>query len=84
MRELVKYETVMTYEDWEQEYLKRTQQAKGNAKYFLVQKLLGCVLIIMSLITAYVINDGTHCVILVPLGLYLSLTTEKVLMIGRR
>ena len=72
-------ETVMTYEDWEREYFRRSQKAKEKIAYYLMQKILGAILVIISLIGAYAIGDGTHCVILVPLGLYLALTRERVI-----
>ena len=48
-------------------------------KYFLMQKLLGVLLILANV--AYIIleKDGTSSILLVPMGLYAIFTKDKIM-----
>lgn len=48
-------------------------------KYYIMQKLMGVVLILCSIIPILIENDGTVAVLFIPLGLYLIFTKEKVI-----
>lgn len=50
--------------------------------YYLKQKLCGLVLVIFGIITPVVCDgDATISLLLIPLGIYLIFTKEKVMMI---
>ena len=56
-------------------------QAKREALlYYAKQKLLGVVAIGVSIASPLLIQDATISVIMLPLGLYLLFTKEKVIM----
>ena len=57
------------------------RQAKREALlYYAKQKLLGVVAIGVSIASPLLIQDATISVIMLPLGLYLLFTKEKVVM----
>lgn len=55
-------------------------ERQRRALYFLRQKLLGVVLIAISVICAKVTGDGTAAVFLVPVGLYTIFTKDMFLV----
>ena len=64
---------------------KRIINAERKAKresllYYAKQKLLGVVAIGVSIASPLLIQDATISVIMLPLGLYLLFTKEKVIM----
>ena len=56
-----------------------TRKGKTMKKYFLMQKLLGVLLILANV--AYIIfeKDGTASILLVPMGLYAIFTKDKIM-----
>lgn len=59
---------------------KRQRAAAQSRKYFLMQRAVGLVLVVTNMLAAYIMDgDITAAVLLVPLGIYLMLTKEKVL-----
>lgn len=59
---------------------KRQRAATQRRKYFLMQRAAGLVLVVTNMLAAYIMDgDITAAVLLVPLGIYLMLTKEKVL-----
>ena len=59
---------------------KRQRAATQRRKYFLIQRAAGLVLVVTNMLAAYIMDgDITAAVLLVPLGIYLMLTKEKVL-----
>lgn len=59
---------------------KRQRAAAQRRKYFLIQRAVGLVLVATNMLAAYIMDgDITAAVLLVPLGIYLMLTKEKVL-----
>ena len=57
------------------------RQAKREALlYYAKQKLLGVIAIGVSIASPLLIQDATISVIMLPLGLYLLFTKEKVIM----
>lgn len=53
---------------------------RRKKRYFLKQKLSGLVMIAIGVISVMLLADATFAVIAVPLGLYLIVTKEKVMM----
>ena len=70
-------ETVMTYDEWEREY---SRKKKINRKYYAKQKLVGLLMIVISVITPLLTGDATISLIMLPLGLYLIFTKDKCLL----
>ena len=59
---------------------KRQRAATQRRKYFLMQRAAGLVMVVTNMLAAYIMDgDITAAVLLVPLGIYLMLTKEKVL-----
>ena len=47
--------------------------------YYIKQKLIGLLLIVLSVISAIVTGDGTASLFLVPVGIYVTLTKEMII-----
>ena len=59
---------------------KRQRAAAQRRKYFVIQRAAGLALVVANLYGVYIMDgDITAAIILVPLGIYLMLTKEKVL-----
>lgn len=59
---------------------KRQRAAAQRRKYFFIQRAAGLALVAANLYGVYIMDgDITAAIILVPLGIYLMLTKEKVL-----
>lgn len=69
---------------FEKEYERRKKkirtQKKESALYYLKQKLSGLVLVIVSVLIPIVMDgDATASVLLMPLGVFLLFTKEKIM-----
>ena len=74
-------ETVMTYSEWLKEYKRRTYRSHAERAYFLKQKLCGLILAAIGIIVPIVCDgDVTASLLLVPMGLYVLFTKEKVMI----
>ena len=74
-------ETVMTYSEWLKEYKRRTYRSRAERAYFLKQKLCGLVLAAIGIIVPIVCDcDATASLLLVPMGLFVLFTKEKVML----
>ena len=74
-------ETVMTYSEWLKEYKRRTYRSRAERAYFLKQKLCGVVLAAIGIIVPIICDgDATASLLLVPMGLYVLFTKEKVML----
>ena len=74
-------ETVYTYNEWLKEYKRRTCRSRAERAYFLKQKLCGLVLATIGIIVPVVCDgDATASLLLVPMGLYVLFTKEKVML----
>ena len=76
---------ITTEETYTLREAKRIINAERHAKreallYYAKQKLLGVVAIGVSIASPLLIQDATISVIMLPLGLYLLFTKEKVIM----
>ena len=75
------FETVMTYSEWLKEYKRRTCRSRAERAYFLKQKLCGLVLAAIGIIVPVVCDgDATASLLLVPMGLHVLFTKEKVML----
>ena len=74
-------ETVMTYSEWLKEYKSRTYRSRAERAYLLKQKLCGLVLAMIGIIVPIVCDgDATASLLLVPMGLFVLFTKEKVML----
>ena len=74
-------ETVMTYSQWEKIHTQKARKRKAERAYFLKQKLCGLVLAAIGIIVPIVCDgDATASLLLVPMGLFVLFTKEKVML----
>ena len=74
-------ETVMTYSEWEKIHTQKQQKRKAERVYYIKQKLSGLTLAAIGIVMPILLDgDGTFSIIALPLGIYLLLTKEKVMM----
>lgn len=69
----------ISYEEWE--YLNRLEREykKARIKYFLVQKLIGFLSLVVGIATPLIFGDATISLILIPIGTWLILTRKEVI-----
>lgn len=78
-------ETVYTYEEWLKEYnrreLKRKIRQRTERLYYMKQRISGAVMAAIGIVTPFVCDgDVTFSIVALPLGIFLILTREKVMM----
>lgn len=78
-------ETVYTYEEWLKEYKRREVKRKIRQRtehlYYMKQRLSGAIMATIGIVTPFVLDgDATFSLIALPLGIFLLLTREKVMM----
>ena len=74
-------ETVMTYSQWEKIHTQKARKRKAERAYYIKQKLSGLVMAAVGIVMPILLDgDGTFSIIALPLGIYLLLTKEKVMM----
>ena len=74
-------ETVMTYSERLKEYKRRTYRSRAERAYFLKPKLCGVVLAAIGIIVPIICDgDATASLLLVPMGLFVLFTKEKVML----
>ncbi len=78
-------ETVYTYKEWLKEYnrreTRRRMKQRAEQLYYIKQRLSGLIMAAIGVITPFLLDgDATLPLIAVPLGIFLVLTEEKVMM----
>lgn len=78
-------ETVYTYEEWLKEYnrreTKRRIRQRTERLYYMKQRLSGAIMTVIGIITPFVLDgDATTSLFALPLGIFLLLTREKVMI----
>ena len=74
-------ETVYTYNEWLKEHRRRTRKSRTDRTYYIKQKLCGVVLAAIGIITPILFDgDATASLLLVPMGLFVLFTKEKVML----
>ena len=73
-------EKVMTYDEWEREYSRKKKIKANRLIYYLKQKLVGTMMLVISIVTPILTGDATISLIMLPLGLYLIFTKDKCLL----
>lgn len=74
-------EVKMGYEDWERIYNNNLRKQRAERRYFLRQRLAGLALIVTGIASIFIEYDITYCLAVVPLGLYVMFTKQKVMSI---
>ena len=77
-------ETVYTYEEWLKEYNRRETKRKIRQRtehlYYMKQKMSGATMAAIGIITLFLLDgDATVSLVVLPLGIFLMMTKEKVM-----
>lgn len=77
-------ETVYTYAEWEKIYNRRMARKRAKrraeATYYIKQKLSGFVMVAIGVLIPFICDgDATASLLVLPMGLYLLFTKEKVM-----
>lgn len=78
-------ETVYTYEEWLKEYNRRETKRRIRQRtehlYYMKQRLSGAIMAAIGIITPFLLDgDATISLFVLPLGMFLMLTREKVII----
>ena len=72
----------LTFAEWEAIHKEIRREEKAEKSYYIKQKLLGLATVGMAIICPLLLDgDVTASIIILPLGLYLLFTKEKVMML---
>lgn len=77
-------ETVYTYEEWLKEYNRRETKRRIKQRtehlYYMKQRLSGVIMVVVGIVTPFLFErDATVSLFVLPLGIFLLLTREKVM-----
>ena len=79
-------ETVYTYEEWLKEYNRRETKRRIRQRtehlYYIKQRLSGVIMASIGIVTPFLLDgDATFSLVALPLGIFLLLTREKVMIL---
>lgn len=79
-------ETVYTYEEWLKEYNRREAMRRIRQRterlYYIKQRLSGAIMTAMGIVMPLMLDgDATFSLFVLPLGIFLLLTREKVMVV---
>lgn len=75
----VNYTETLTYQEWEQIHNAMKEEKRIEKRYFRKQKALGGALVAVSVLIPVLLQDITASVFLLPLGVGVMVTKEKVI-----
>lgn len=75
---IVNHEEKLTFAEWERIRAELKQEEQEEKRYFVKQKVLGGVLVGLSLLMPAVLHDITASVLLLPIGIGVMVTRDKV------
>ena len=52
---------------------------RERIKYFIIQKLMGLVIVVLAVISCIITSDGTAALLLIPIGIYTIFTRKLVI-----
>lgn len=55
------------------------QNKRERIKYFVIQKLMGLVIIVLAVVSCIITGDGTAAILLIPIGIYTMFTRKLVI-----
>lgn len=75
-------ETVYTYEEWIKTYNKTQRKSRQKAVriYYMKQRLSGMIMAVIGIAAMILFQDATFSLIAVPMGIFLIVTKEKVMI----
>lgn len=74
-------DTLHTYAEWKRIENRRKARRRASAIYYIKQKLMGLVAVGISVASPLLLDgDATISVLMLPLGVFLMVTKEKVCM----
>lgn len=74
-------ETVMTFQEWERIHNNRKARRKAERIYYIKQKIMGLAAVGISVASPLLLDgDATISILMLPLGIFLMVTKEKVCM----
>ena len=78
-------ETVYTYDEWLKEYNRRETKRRIRQRtehlYYMKQRLSGAIMVAIGIVTPFILDgDATFSLVALPLGVFLLLTQEKVMV----
>lgn len=82
------YETVYTYDEWIKEHNRRETQRRSRQRaerlYYIKQRLSGLAMAMIGIISPFLLDgDATVSLFALPLGIFLMLTREKVMILQK-
>ena len=55
------------------------QDKREKIKYFVIQKLMGLVIVVLAVVSCIITGDGTAALLLIPIGIYTIFTKKLVI-----
>ena len=55
------------------------QNKRERIKYFVIQKLMGLVIVVLAVVSCIITGDGTAALLLIPIGIYTIFTRKLVI-----
>ena len=55
------------------------QNKREKIKYFVIQKLMGLVIVVLAVVSCIITGDGTAALLLMPIGTYTIFTKKLVI-----
>lgn len=75
----VNYSESLTYTEWEQIHNAIKEEKRIEKRYFRKQRILGGLLVLCSVLCPLLLQDITASVFLLPLGVGVMVTKDKVI-----
>ena len=75
----VNYSESLTYAEWEAIHNAIKEEKRAEKRYFTKQKIMGGVLVLCSVLCPLLLQDITASVFLLPLGVGVMVTKERVI-----
>lgn len=72
------YAEQLTYTEWEQIHNALKEEKRTEKRYYIKQRILGGALVSVSVLIPVLLQDITASVFLLPLGVGVMVTKEKV------
>lgn len=78
-------ETVYTYEEWLKEYNRRETMQRIRQRtehlYYMKQRISGAIIAAIGIVMPFLLDgDATVSIVVLPLGIFLVMTKEKVMI----
>jgi hypothetical protein len=74
----VNYTDKLTYQEWESIHQALKEEKKAEKRYYTKQKAMGGMLVLASILCPVLLQDLTALFLLLPIGIAVMATKEKV------